>query len=42
MLNAYELKFIIDNKDFKFCTDIPDHFNLFIKKNRLKSIKKFL
>ena len=42
MLNAYELKFIIDNKDFKFCTDIPDHFNLFIKKNRLKSMKKFL
>ena len=42
MLNAYELKFIIDNKDFKFCNDIPDHFNLFIKKNKLKSIKKFL
>jgi len=42
MLNAYELKFIIDNKDFKFCTEIPEHFNLFIKKNKLKSIKKFL
>ena len=42
MLNAYKLNFIIDNKDFKFCTEIPEHFNLFIKKNKLKSIKKFL
>ncbi len=42
MLNAYELKFSIDNSNFKFCTDIPGHFNMFLKKNRIKSIKKFL
>ncbi len=35
-LNAYNLKFQINMKDYQFNSKLPDDFNLFIKKNKLR------
>lgn len=36
MLHAYILKFRIENKDFEFVADLPDHFLAFLKINKFK------
>ena len=35
-LHAYSLNFRIENEDFNFAADLPDHFLTFLKKNKLK------
>ncbi len=45
MLHACGLKFSMDNKNFQFISDLPDHFLFFIKKNKLpivNNLKKYL
>jgi len=39
MLHAYGLIFFINNKKFQFTANLPDHFQTFIKKNKLKLSK---
>ncbi len=41
MLHACKLKFRIENKDFEFVSDFPNHFLAFLKKNKLKLAKNF-
>ena len=41
MLHAYSLNFRIENKDFEFVSDLPDHFLTFLKNNKLKITKNF-
>ena len=36
MLHAFALRFTINNKQFKFISNLPDHFINFLKKNNLK------
>jgi len=40
-LNAFEICFTIKGNKYNFSSLLPDHFNDFIKKNNLKSIKLF-
>ena len=39
-LNACSLKFEINNKNYEFSTNLPDHFKKFMQKNSLKKIEK--
>ena len=41
MLHSYSLNFRIENKDFEFVADLPDHFLSFLKINKLKINKNF-
>ncbi len=41
MLHAYSLNFRIENKDFVFMADPPDHFLEFVKINKLKISRNF-
>ena len=36
MLHAYEIKFILNNKKYKFQADLPNYFKNFLVKNNLK------
>tara|TARA_B100001057_G_scaffold86988_1_gene82915 strand:- start:247 stop:1161 length:915 start_codon:yes stop_codon:yes gene_type:complete len=36
MLHAFALKFIINDKNFRFIAQLPDYFLTFLKKNKLK------
>ena len=36
MLHAFALKFIINGKNFRFISELPDYFLTFLKKNKLK------
>ena len=39
-LNACSLKFEVNNKNYEFSTNLPDHFKKFMQKNKLKVLKK--
>ena len=39
-LNACSLKFEVNNKNYEFSTNLPDHFKKFMHKNNLKIIEK--
>ena len=39
-LNACSLKFEVNNKNYEFSTNLPDHFKKFMQKNQLKTIEK--
>ena len=39
-LNACSLKFEVNNKNYEFSTNLPDHFKKFMQKNNLKVIEK--
>ncbi len=39
-LNACSLKFEMNNKNYEFSTNLPDHFKKFMQKNSLKKIEK--
>ena len=39
-LNACSLKFKVNNKNYQFSSNLPDHFKKFMKKNNLKIIEK--
>ena len=41
-LNAHILNFTFNNKDYEFISILPDHFNKFLKKYKLKDIKNIL
>ena len=41
-LNAYCLKFSLDNKNYKFFSDLSDDFKFFIKKYKLKYSKNLI
>ncbi len=41
MLHAYSLNFRIENKDYDFVADLPDHFLSFSKINKLRINKNF-
>ncbi len=41
-LNAFKLNFLFNNKKFDFFSKIPIDFNIFIKKNKFKDLKKIL
>tara|TARA_B100002051_G_scaffold266733_1_gene294246 strand:+ start:1129 stop:1473 length:345 start_codon:yes stop_codon:yes gene_type:complete len=36
MLHAYEIKFILNNKKYKFKANLPDYFNDYLIKNSFK------
>ena len=40
-LHAYSLNFRVENEDFKFVADLPDHFLKFLQKNKFKINKNF-
>jgi len=40
-LHAHILKFSIDNESFEYVSELPEHFIYFLKKNKLKIIKKY-
>ena len=41
MLHAYSLNFRIENKDYDFVADLPNHFLSFSKINKLRINKNF-
>ncbi len=41
-LNAFNLKFNFDNQSYNFFSKLPNDFNLFIKKHKLKDSRKLL
>ena len=36
MLHAYALNFTINNKKFRFTAELPNYFQTFMQKNKLK------
>ena len=41
MLHAYSLKFTIENNNYEFVSDLPNHFLTFLKYNKLKIINNY-
>ena len=38
-LNAHILKFVFNDQEYTFISELPEHFKIFLKKNNLKKIK---